>query len=403
MFLSLLFPYLLSNFYRAFLAVVAGDLTRDLGLDPAQLASLQAAFLLAFALTQFPVGLALDRIGPRRALILGLCAAVAGSILLGFTNHYWQGLLAMALLGAGFSPVLMTGFYLIGRSYAPARFATMSSLLFGLGTLGDPLSGTPLTLAVAAFGWRPTMLAMGGVTAASLLCVAAVIRNPPRIAPPGGSHSVLAGVRQVIALRALWPLMPVALTTYAVIAATRGLWIAPYLGKVHHFGPEAVGISATAMGFAIAAGGLLYAPLNRLIGDAKHTVLAGVGATVIGWLVLGLLGERSSALAIVLLLLVACLGASFPIVLTHARSFMPIHLLGQGVTLVNLVFFVGAGLAQWVSGRYVRAAELASLAPALIYERLFSGFALMLLIAWVVYLYSPREKHGLHHRSASSS
>ena len=49
LFLTLLFPYFLSNFYRPFLAVMAPDLSRDLGLDAAGLASLQAAFLLAFA------------------------------------------------------------------------------------------------------------------------------------------------------------------------------------------------------------------------------------------------------------------------------------------------------------------------------------------------------------------
>lgn len=392
MFLCLLFPYLLSNFYRAFLAVVAGDLSRDLGLDAAQLASLQASFLLAFALTQFPVGLSLDRIGPRRALLMGLCCAVAGSVLFGFSQQYWHAILAMILLGAGFSPVLMTGFYMIGRSYPVAKFATMTSLLFGLGTLGDPLSGAPLSMAVTHFGWRPTMLAMGGITFASLICCAIMVRNPPRVAPPGGAISAWASMREVASIRALWPLLPVSLATYAVIAAMRGLWIAPYLAQVHHFTPQAVGLSATAMGLAIAFGGLTYAPFNRLLGDAKITVMTGMACTVVAWLLLGLFGEISSALTLALLLFAAGLGASFPIVLTHARAFLPSHLLGQGVTMVNLMFFVGAGLGQWVTGRYVRAAELASVAPAVIFQQLFIGFAVVLAVAMGVYVFAPREK-----------
>lgn len=400
LFLSFLFPYLLSNFYRAFLAVVAGDLSRDLGLDAAQLASLQASFLLAFALTQFPVGLSLDRIGPRRALILGLCCAVGGSVLFAYAQHYWQALLAMALLGAGFSPVLMTGFYMIGRSYPVTRFATMTSLLFGLGTLGDPLSGAPLSMAVSHFGWRPTMLAMGGITAASLVCSAIMIRNPPRIAPPGGAISAWESVRQVVSIRALWPLLPVSLATYAVIAAMRGLWIAPYLSQVHHFTPQAVGLCATAMGLAIAFGGLTYAPFNRLLGDAKITVMTGVAGTVVGWLLISLFGEQSSAFTLCLLLIVSALGASFPIVLSHARAFLPSHLLGQGVTMVNLMFFVGAGMGQWVTGRYVRAAELAAVTPNLIYQRLFIGFTVVLTVALAIYLLAPREKRSEKHSGA---
>jgi predicted MFS family arabinose efflux permease len=392
MFLALLFPYLLSQFYRAFLAVVADDLSHDLGLDAAGLASMQAAFLLAFALSQIPVGLALDHLGPRRTLAFGMCSAVVGSVLLSVSTRPWHGMLAMTLIGAGCAPVLMTGFYLIARSYPPARFATMSSLLLGLGSLGDPLSGTPLAIAVGAFGWRHTMLGMAGLTATSLTYVAIVLRDPPRVDVPGGSISPLAGAKQILAIRALWAIIPLALVSYACVIATRGLWIVPYLEAVHGFGPNALSLSATAMGFAIAAGALLYVPLNRLFGNAKYTAVAGVAVTVVGWLVLGLFGNRSGALALGLLLLVGALGMHFAIVMAHARSFMPTHLLGQGVTMMNLVFFLGAGLGQWLSGRYVRAAELASVPSPDIYGRLFTGFGLVLGAALAVYLLTPRER-----------
>ena len=391
-FLALLFPYLLSQFYRAFLAVVAGDLSRDLRLDAAGLASLQAAFLLAFALSQIPIGLALDRFGPRRTLALGLSSAVVGGVLLASAADLAHGVVAMALIGIGCAPVLMAGFYLIARTYPPARFATISSLLLGLGSLGDPLSGTPLALAVSSFGWRPTMLGISGVTAASLVCVALALRDPPRVEAPGGRVSALAGAREILAIRALWPIFPIALVSYACVIATRGLWIAPYLEGVHGFRAGALSLSATAMGLAIAAGALLYAPLNRLVGNAKYTAAAGVAVTVVGWLVLGQLGDRSASLALGSLLLVACLGTPFAIVMAHARSFMPTHLLGQGVTIMNLAFMGGAGLGQWLSGHYVRGAELAGIAPADIYGRLFTGFGLVLALVLGIYLLAPRER-----------
>lgn len=394
MFPVLVLPYVLSQFYRAFLAVVAGDLSRDLGLDSAGLANMQAAFLIAFALCQVPVGLALDRLGPRRTLAFGMCAAVAGSVMLAAAYSPLQAVAAMALIGAGCSPVFMTGFYVIARFYPPARFATLSSLLLGLGTLGDPLSGAPLGLAVAAFGWRATMLGMAAVTAVSLVLVAAVVRDPPRAAAPEGSGSALAGARQILATRALWAIFPMALVSYACVIATRGLWIVPYLQTVHDFGPHALSLSATAMGFAISAGALLYAPLNRLSGDAKRTVMVGMSATVAGWLVLGLFGDRSATLALGLLLFVAACGMSFAIVLAHARAFMPVHLLGQGATMMNLVFMGGAGIGQWLSGRYVQAAEIASVAPPQLYGRLFTGFGVVLGAALLIYAFAPPERRG---------
>jgi len=286
----------------------------------------------------------------------------------------------------------MAGFYVISRVYSPERFASLSSLFFGLGTLGDPASGTPLALAVDAFGWRPTILGMAGITAISLLLIVVVLRDPPRAEAPGGTLSALAGTREVFAIRALWPLVPLAFISYAVVAAVRGLWIAPYLAEVHHFGTHAVGVSATVMGLALALGGIFYAPVNRYLGDAKVTVVAGTVLTVLAWLALGLFGDGSDRLAVGLLFAAAGFGASFAILLAHARAFLPTHVLGQGVTMMNLLFFGGAGLGQWLSGRYVRAAEIAAVAPDVIYGRLFTTFGLALAVALGIYMLSPRER-----------
>jgi len=297
----------------------------------------------------------------------------------------------MALLGAGFSPVMMAGFYVIGRVYPPARFATMSSLLFGLGTLGDPASGAPLTLAVDAFGWRHTIFGMACITLLSLLLIAVVLRDPPRLEVPGGRISALAATRQIVALRPLWLIAPLAFVSYAVVAAVRSLWIAPYLAQVHHFDPHAIGLAATAMGLALAMGGVLYAPVNRYLRDAKITVAAGTAVAVIAWLTVGLFGTASGLFALTLLFVVAGFGATFAILLAHARAFLPNHLLGQGVTMMNLLFFGGAGIGQWLSGHYVKAAEVASVAPDAIYGRLFIAFGIVLAVALGIYLRPPRE------------
>lgn len=206
--------------------------------------------------------------------------------------------------------------------------------------------------------------------------------------------SPLMRTRQIFAIRALWLIMPLAFVSYAVVAAVRGLWIAPYLMQVHQFDANAVGLSATAMGFALALGGIFYAPLHRMVGDAKVTVATGVAVTVVAWLVLGLSGHLSGLLALVLLFIVACFGASFPIVLAHSRAFLPTHLFGQGVTMINLLFFGGAGVGQWLSGRYVKASETVSVAPDVIYGRLFIAFSLILAVALFIYMFAPSERRS---------
>jgi predicted MFS family arabinose efflux permease len=284
----------------------------------------------------------------------------------------------------------MAGFYLIARTYPGHRFATLSSLLLGLGSLGDPLSGAPLALATASFGWRPTMLAIAGVAALSALCVLVVLRDPPRATPAGSSR--FGGLVQILRMRELWPLLPLALVSYAAVISTRGLWITPYLAGVHGFGASEASLAATALGLAMAAGALLYAPLNRLFGNAKRTVIFGVTVAVAGWLTLGLIGDRSSAFALAVLILLGSVGAPFAIVMAHARSFLPTHLLGQGVTVLNLAFMGGPGFTQWLSGLYVRGAELAGVPESAIFGRLFLAFGLALAAALAIYTVSPPER-----------
>lgn len=391
LFAALLLAYVLSQFFRAFLAVVANDLSRDLGLDSAGLGTLAASWFFAFALAQFPIGLALDRFGPRRTLSLGMSAAVAGAAWLSVSRGLADASIAMGLIGLGCAPVLMSGFYVIARNYPADRFATLSSLLLGLGSLGDPLSGMPLALAVSHTGWRWTIAAMAGVTALSAVLIAMLLRDPLAVAAPRSGRSLVRNVGAVVGLRPLWPLVPVALVSYAFVISTRGLWISPYLEQVHGFDLSARSLVATAMGIAMAGGALLYAPLNRLLGGPKRTATAGLSITVVGWLALGLIGHQGAAGAVALLLLVGCFGAPFAIVMAHARSFMPAHLLGLGVTLMNLLFMGGVSLGQWLSGLYVHAAELAGAAPSAIYGRLFVAFGVILLCALLVYRRSPPE------------
>lgn len=392
MFVALVSAYLLSQFYRAFLSVVAADVMRDLALDAAALGRLSAVWLLAFAAAQFPVGLALDRFGPRRTLAFGQFGAVAGAAWFAAARSGPEATAAMALIGLGCSPVLMAGFYVIARTYPVGQFATMSSILLGLGSLGDPLSGAPLAYAAGAIGWRGTIAAMAALTLVSALAVALTLRDPP-VAPAPGRRTLLSGLREIASRRTIWPLLPFAFISYASVLTVRGLWIAPYLATTRGFDPAEQGGAATAMGLALAAGALLYAPLNRFLRSPKLTASFGGGVTGAALLALGMSGAWPSGVAVALFIAIGLFGSSYAIIMAQARSFMPTHLIGVGVTFMNLVFMGGAGVTQWLSGRYVRAAELAGFPPRDIFSTLFGALGAAFLAALAVYvLFAPRAQ-----------
>jgi len=390
-FVVLLLAYTLSQFFRAFLAVVSGDLTRDLGLDQGQLGNLQAAWLIAFALSQFPVGYALDRIGPRRTLAGFLLVAVAGTVIFGLSRSYGAALTALALIGIGCAPILMSGFYLAARLYSPRHFATMSSLLIGFGAIGDPLSGAPLAYFLAAYGWRATVFGLAGIVALTALLVALLLKDPPPL--PGSAHrpvSLLGGIWQMITKRSLWLIFPFTFVSYGVTISMRGLWIAPYLQTVHGFDLAATSYAAMAMGGVMALGALLVLPLYRRIG-AKATVVACAVSVAVAFFALALWGAGSPRLAVGLFLVVGLFGITYAVVMAHARAFMSPQEIGRGVTFMNFVFMGGAGVMQWLSGRLVNTLGSNGYDAEATFGWLFVFMGIALAAALAIYVASPAE------------
>ncbi len=393
-FSALVSAYVLSQFYRAFLAVVAGDLSRDLGLGPAALGDLSAIWFATFAFAQFPVGVALDRLGPRRTVAGLFCVAVIGAVWFSAAQGFADAAAAMALIGIGCSPVLMGSMYYFGR-VAPDRFAFLASLLIGLGSAGNLLGAAPLAWAVAAVGWRTSMAVIAAATALSALLIFFVIRDPERLAAKDGAADGLwSGLAAIFSVRAILLMSPLVLFSYAGVAALRSLWIAPFFGQVHGFDVTARGNAALVMAAAMTAGALAYGPLERRFGGAKPTVLAGSVAAAAALGGLAVFGAQSASGALMLYAAFGGAGMTYGILMAHARMFFPAHLLGRGVTAMNFLFIGGAGLLQWGSGRLVEGMVAAGWTPAATYGTLHGIFAALLAVSTAIYVLAPARPKG---------
>lgn len=377
---ALLAAYVLSQFYRAFLAVLTPVLQTDLGATASDLAAASGLWFLAFAVMQIPVGEALDRIGPRltTAALVGIGAL--GAALFATATGPGAIKLAMVLIGMGCSSVLMASYYIFARSYAPAVFGTLAGATVGIGNLGNIGSSLPLSLAVEAFGWRASLWGLAAITALIALAILLLLRDPPRTA--GGQKGSLL---DLLRMRALWPMLIMMAVCYAPAASIRGLWVGPLFRDV--FGADAawIGQVSLIMGLAMVAGSFAYGPLERALGTRKWLILGG--NTVALACILGLwLTPQSPTLTIALLAGLGFAGASFPMVIAHGRAFIPAHLTGRGVTLLNLFGIAPVGLLQLATGRiHASTPPVPASAP---YAAIFGFIALMLAAGLVVYAFS---------------
>ena len=379
----LIAAYMLSQFYRAFLAVLAPALQAEIGASTGDLARASGLWFAAFALMQLPVGWALDHIGPRRtASVFFLLGGAGGAAL--FATAQSPGMLtaAMVLIGIGCAPILMSTYYIFARSFSAAVFGTLAGVTVGLSSLGNILAAAPLAMLIEAFGWRGTVGGFAALTALVALAMALLVRDPAK--PQGEAKGTLL---DLLRMPQLWPILVMMLVCYFPAAGLRGLWISPYLADRFGADLSLIGTATLVMGLAMVAGNFLYGPADRLLGSRKGPILAGNFGVAALCLVFWAMPPSSAAGAITMFALIGLLGASYPIVLSHGRSFCPPHLTGRGVTLLNLFGMGGAGVMQFASGPgFAALAETRS--PADAYGALFGLIGLVILAGLAVYLWS---------------
>lgn len=377
--------YVLSQFYRSFLAVLTPVLTGELGMTKAELSAASGAWFMTFALAQFAIGVSLDRYGPRGTAAALLAAGGAGGVFLfAVATTPWMVIAAMALIGVGCAPVLMASLVIFARRYPPARFAMLASWFVAFGTAGNVIGAAPLANTVQAFGWRPVMLGLGVFTLLVAALIAALVRDPDRDTTLAGD-SGLAGYLDLFRLRVLWPIIPLTAINYAPTTGIRGLWAGPYLADVYGADALLIGRVTLFMALAMVAGAFVYGPLDTIFRTRKWVAVVGNAVGFAALAVLSTYPAPGIAAVTLLFVVIGLSGSSYGLLMAHARAFIPAHLTGRGVTLMNFFTIAGAGVMQFATGAVVTA-NAAPDRPDAAYAALFAFYLAMLGLALLVYL-----------------
>jgi predicted MFS family arabinose efflux permease len=346
--------YLISYLYRAINAVVAPNLVAELGLSAGELGFLTAAYLFAFAAFQLPLGVLLDRYGPRRVQAVLLTLAAVGAVGFALGRSATMLTLARALIGIGVAGGLMAGFKAVVLWVPAARRQLANALVMSFGAIGLVVSTAPAELAVQGLGWRTTFLVLAAATlgVGLLILLAVPERGSPATPPPLGQQ--FREIGRIYSDRAFLALAPLLAATAGAQIAIQTLWAGPWLRDVAGLGRSAVADQLMVMALAFLAGILLTGAiadrlLRRGVGvldvmtafiavfiAAQATLLAGWTAlSVPAWIVFGMLGQ------------VAIL--AYPWLSSHFGT----ALSGRANTAMNLVIFLAAFLLQYAIGAVI--------------------------------------------------
>jgi predicted MFS family arabinose efflux permease len=230
-------------------------------------------------------------------------------------------------------------------------------------------------------GWRATMVGLAVLCAIIAVAVQLTVKDPEQIVT-----QTKGALLDILRIKAIWLIAPIAIVGYVPAAAIRGAWMGPYLNDVHGMTSSQIGIAALIMGIAMIGGVFIYGPLDRWLGTRKWVIFAGNILTLTCLLGLYSFGASSYILAVALMCGVGFFGATFPVVIAHGKGFFPAHLTGRGVTLLNMFSIGGVGLAQLIARPLHDSYKGGNtLAP---YAAVFLLFAVLLIIGLALYFFS---------------
>ncbi|MCX7150753.1 MAG: MFS transporter, partial [Rhodocyclales bacterium] len=250
--------YFFSYFLRNVNAVIAPELTRELGVSAADLGLLTSGYLLAFGAAQLPLGLALDRYGARRVEAFLLLIAASGCALFAVGTSLTELAIARALIGLGVSSCLMASFKSFSQWFGVERQASLNAAIMAAGGLGALTASTPLSWAIPQFGWRAVFVAL---TVAGIAAAAGVFSTPdkPGSARPEPMRSQIGGLVEVLASRVFWRYAPLSTLNIGGLMALQGLWAVPWLMNFSGLTRSAAAAHLLLMGSGMLAGSLAIA------------------------------------------------------------------------------------------------------------------------------------------------
>ena len=260
--------YFLSYMVRSLNAVIAPQLIAEIGLTAGDLGLLTSAYFFTFAAFQLPLGVLLDRYGPRRVQSALLLVAALGALLFSMGGSREALMLGRGLIGLGFAGGLMSSFKAITLWFPEQRWPLVNGCFLAMGGLGAIFATRPVEFLLGYTDWRGIFLGACLVVVAVSSVIFLVVPEQPRSGTAMTLRRQLAGLGIVFRDRFFWRLLPVSSSTMGAGLAIQGLWAGPWLHDVAGFdrGQVAGTLFALTLGmtFGMVASGVIAEALGRL-------------------------------------------------------------------------------------------------------------------------------------------
>ena len=343
--------YFMSYLLRAVNAVVAPDLVKDLSLSPGELGLLTAAYLGAFALFQLPLGVLLDRYGPRKVQAGLLGIAALGCLGFAAAPDFLGLFAARAVIGLGFSAGLMAS-YKSSATWVPAERRSLANTgIMSMGALGVVVATEPTEYLVGLIGWRSAFIVFAGLILVAAVFILAAAPRKDTLGAPAPFRTQFGQMLAILKTPLFWRIAPLLGLTSGVQIGIQTLWAGPWARDVLGHSREQVAHHLMLLAICFMVGILSVGVIaDRLGRRGISPMQVMLGFNLIYFVAQAIIVLRIESLAFPAWAMVAAFGQvavlAFPWFAAHIGK----ELAGRANAAINFTMFVVAFAAQYLVG-----------------------------------------------------
>lgn len=384
-FLPFAIGFYLSYLFRTISALIADPLTAEFALSSGCLGLLTSAYFLTFAAAQLPVGIALDRYGPRRVQSILLLVAAGGAALFAASGGFASLLIGRGLIGLGVAGALTAGLKATVLWFPKERLSLVNGAMIMFGALGAVTATTPSEWLLAWIGWRGIFEMLVVMTAGAAVVIYLLVPEAPLRIPTLPNDRPFTGFRTIYSDPRFWRLAPLAATTIGTAWALQSLWAASWLNDVeglgrarlvHHLFAMAITLSFGALLLGIAADRLRRRGLDpqKFFGIIAVLFIVAQVALISRW----------AFPSYVLWCAVAAVGSGTVLSYAAVAEYFPRELAGRANAALNVFHIGGAFLLQGSIGIIIQQWPIRDgHYPVCAYQVAFAANVALQAAAWI--------------------
>lgn len=357
----LMLAFFLVGLHRTSTAVLSKQLMRTFDMTATRLGLLHSSFFYLYAVLQIPAGLLTDKYGARAIATGGTVLMSVGAVSFALAPIYSVAFLGRLLVGFGASVLFVAALRFCANWFRPDEFGTMAGVTTTVSLIGGLAATTPFAVAISTFGWRETLLGLGGVGFVAAVGIVAVSHDTPRDAGLASIDTVsdrpevtVSDLRRYVgdALREVetWLLGTILFFLLGISITIFGLWGIPYLVQTYDISVTEASVYLLVGNAGAAIGPTAFGWISDRLGRRAELIVFSSIAFGLTWGIFVAFGSIPLLLVGSVFFLSGILRGGTPLVFAVIKERHPAGASGTVIGIVNTMGWIGAAVFPVILG-----------------------------------------------------